>query len=1336
MSADRYLSFRLRGIPCVYQSRVEVRELVKKILCIEPGASVVVRSLAISPIDGNSQVATLSFHTIPDSLSGYSRNEWAFELPASDSSNEDAFDVGLLVFDTHFSGFTPLHHAKDSDCHIDIIAISGLGGHAFGSFKQRQGSFMWLRDALPLDVPNARILIYGYDTRLIQSSSFQNLTDLGRALQDDLKGIRESGDFRPVIFIGHSLGGLIVKEVGTTIVQLKEEPYEEDTSILKSIAAFLFFGVPHQGMATESLVPLVQNAPNRSLLESLNKNSALLERLASDFSKSFNGDIPRVISFYETEKSRTAVKVRFEKPGIRGIIMPLTSFLVEISSATYRSNNQHPVNRNHSELVKYSNQYDGIYERVRTVLRPLVNRLSRRSVVGSMEVERSPTAQLSNANFECLRSLSFREQEHRYNDIISAKNSCEWLLEDSQYQAWMDSPGGLFWIKGNPGAGKSVLMKFAVTTMKKRVSKERVLSFFVHGRGVELQNTPLGVFRALLHSMLELFPDYLSGLTSRFNSLEKRFGSYQEKRWQWHELELKKLMSEILTKGTKKQPIIIFVDALDECGKDHAKSLLSYFKDLMKDVEHEGAQLKICFSSRHYPILGLDMIPSISVEERNDKDIRLFVRGRLEDIQPVAKRQKLETEILQKAHGGFQWTVLIVDILMDGFLTGVNTDNLYNQLETTPEALGELYGNLLGGVVGAEKGQMVKLFLWVLFAKRPLSVQELREALTTDKNMTYTSVSQLRRHASNADTSAEFERRIRHISRGLVEFQTREIVEQYEAGGEESDREAQFIHQSVADYILEEFLNQVGFGSNFNSTVGAGHFQISRSCLRYLALREVLEETQLTRGPLSLRFPLLPYVVRYLFHHIRKVEQEGIPQLDLLQVIQKDWHPKVLRRITSVWRVMNPHNAYTPMGWPFAKATPLHFLIALGSKSAFDAFLQVGDVQVGGRDSDGNTPLLLAIRERHQEIALELLNRSIEWQNRHKVAVQISNDQEETTSDASHSVNVNAENNDGETSLTLALAEGLGEVIFKLIEAGADLKSFGQQTALVIHAIAQRHELLFAQLLKQKVKLDGAVYFALKELTNAGDDDILEDFIVKLLNAGANTSKNLEVTNRGENDNDDDDEDEEDEEEDEAILLASRTGQRSIVSLLLSHGASTTVGDKNRSTPLSLASQNGHEAVVKTLIDSGADVKASDKDGWTPLLLASQNGHEAVVNTLIDRGADIDASNSNGSTSLLLASENGHEAVVEILIENRADVKASYKDGWTPLLLASQNGHEAVVKTLIDSGADVKASNSYGSTSLLLASENGHEAVVEILIENRADVNSVSINQVTWLGWL
>lgn len=120
MPTDSHRNFRLRGIPCEYQSRVDVRELVKGILSVEPGASVVIHSLAINPVDHISKVATLSFHTPPNCLSDSSRNEWVFNLPTDESSDwDDSSRRKSLVFDTHFSGFTPLQHTKDDDCHVE-----------------------------------------------------------------------------------------------------------------------------------------------------------------------------------------------------------------------------------------------------------------------------------------------------------------------------------------------------------------------------------------------------------------------------------------------------------------------------------------------------------------------------------------------------------------------------------------------------------------------------------------------------------------------------------------------------------------------------------------------------------------------------------------------------------------------------------------------------------------------------------------------------------------------------------------------------------------------------------------------------------------------------------------------------------------------------------------------------------------------------------------------------------------------------------------------------------------------------------------------------------------
>ena len=80
-------------------------------------------------------------------------------------------------------------YTKGGSC----IAICGLGGHAFGSFKDSGSGHMWLRDCLPDDLPNAQIWIFGYDSKLNGSQSFQGLEDLASHFRSQIAAIR--GDF-------------------------------------------------------------------------------------------------------------------------------------------------------------------------------------------------------------------------------------------------------------------------------------------------------------------------------------------------------------------------------------------------------------------------------------------------------------------------------------------------------------------------------------------------------------------------------------------------------------------------------------------------------------------------------------------------------------------------------------------------------------------------------------------------------------------------------------------------------------------------------------------------------------------------------------------------------------------------------------------------------------------------------------------------------------------------------------------------------------------------------------------------------------------------------------
>lgn len=1117
-------------------------------------------------------------------------------------------------------------------------------------------------------------------------------------------------------------------------------------------------------MSAEALISLMKNVPNSSIFEHLKKDSFPLQQLERDFIAAVGTRSPRIISFFELEKSITAIK---GNNGAWKLSGPL-EILVEPSSATCGSKHQHPINRNHAELVRYGNQYDAIYGRSRVSLLSIVDKESKR-IDGNREAGENLLLPLSDANLDCLKSLGFRDQENRFNGIHSAKNTCEWLLEDPQYRHWMNEPRGLFWIKGNPGAGKSVLMKFAVMRMNHENPGAIVLSFFLHGRGKILQKTPLGLFRALLNSMLKYFPRYLSDLTKLFEDREKRFGSFLENRWDWAEKELQEFMLKVLTHGTRNRPVIIFVDALDECGKDVAKGLLTYFKDIMEEFESNGAQVKICFSSRHYPILGHGTIPGISVEERNDKDIRSVIQRKFKEIEPEVRRRQLEKDILLKAQGGFQWAVLVADMIADENATGTKAEKLIEKLASTPEDLEELYTEILSNATDAEKEQMVKLAQWILFSERPLSVQELRDALATDKEMTYTTVSELRSHEVWIQPPAQFERHVTHISRGLVEFQTREVWEQYEPGEEEPDREAQFIHQSVADHMLNKFLDHLDCVGGNPSRIGAGHFQISRSCFKYLTLKDVLEGDSLSRGKFSVKFPLAPYAVRFLFDHIRQVEQAGVSQIDLLSLIPWESDLVSMKKFASIWRKLDPDTSHAPIGWPFVGATVLHILVAFGSKTAFDASIEHYDGDMNGRDSRGYTPLLLAIRERHNDLALSLLDWSMNEKEHHRKSTPQDILMNDDNIKISRFVDVNTKNDEGETPLTVALTELAGDVIFKLIESDVELEYFGGKPDLLRYTICQRDEKLLKKLIEKKLSLDGGVYFAVKELSRA-EDKVLESFISRLLEAGGDTIKLQDLDKTVEQGNRSESEDESDDEsdfalDDQALILASRQGQTKIVDLLLSHGASSIYRNVRGEFPLMEAVMECHEKLVETLLQ--ADPSAAtmqDEDGETALHYAVENefyeiakilirevpaavkiknhrkrtplhqavmgGHEELVEMMI-QGEPSAVSIEYGDKSFLyLALKHRHEKIAERLIEKGVPVMTLVHEGPRLLYLAIQRGYKNVAISLMQVGPSAPTfQDDAGDTSLHIAVKHGHKNIVEMLIQKVPSATNIANNR-------
>lgn len=112
------------------------------------------------------------------------------------------------------------------------------------AFKEAEAeqAVCWPRDWMPLYLPGSRILTVSYDIALTKWSASETMP-LKRRAAEILTKLRLLGvGEKPVIFVAHSFGGLIVKEMLQECSKL-----EEYRDMLTNTRAILFFSTPHRG---------------------------------------------------------------------------------------------------------------------------------------------------------------------------------------------------------------------------------------------------------------------------------------------------------------------------------------------------------------------------------------------------------------------------------------------------------------------------------------------------------------------------------------------------------------------------------------------------------------------------------------------------------------------------------------------------------------------------------------------------------------------------------------------------------------------------------------------------------------------------------------------------------------------------------------------------------------------------------------------------------------------------------------------------------------------------------------------------------------------------------
>lgn len=102
---------------------------------------------------------------------------------------------------------------------IDIVALHGLNGHYYHTWTlpatRSSPACNWLERSLPREVPKARVMSYSYDSAVFAKSQ-ASIGDFADLLLEGLMAERSSlaEKERPLLFICHSLGGIVFKKVG------------------------------------------------------------------------------------------------------------------------------------------------------------------------------------------------------------------------------------------------------------------------------------------------------------------------------------------------------------------------------------------------------------------------------------------------------------------------------------------------------------------------------------------------------------------------------------------------------------------------------------------------------------------------------------------------------------------------------------------------------------------------------------------------------------------------------------------------------------------------------------------------------------------------------------------------------------------------------------------------------------------------------------------------------------------------------------------------------------------------------------------------------------------
>ncbi|KAL9126796.1 MAG: hypothetical protein Q9217_004209 [Psora testacea] len=592
-----------------------------------------------------------------------------------------------------------MFHKFSKRKHLEPKILKEVGVEQEDSIKEgmSQGKHVfWPRDLLKGDFPKARIMTFGYNTditRGYQAAHQGNIFSHARNILYELEDKRRKAADRDLVFIAHSLGGILVKEV------LRRSQTDPDTKIQRiftSTTGVLFFSTLHRGSKDwASFEEGIAGVLGRLL--GIDTNNQVIHAL-----------LP---SGPELALCRESFPTKWVTRGNSLVIVP-----PESSSLDHPNQRARTIDEDHIGIVKFKGRKDEADEMVKADIEELVE--NSQAAKETKDTGKNTTKE----NQECVQHLRVTDPRHDKKRI-----------EDTKGGLLVDSYNWILEILISDNGETTMLLCGIINELLKSTAKADLLSYFFCQATDSRINNATAVLRGLVYMLVDQQPSLVSHIRKKHDHAGKAFFE-DANAW----VALSEIFTNILQDPSLSSTYLI-VDALDECVTGLPKLL-----DFIVQQSSVSSRVTWIVSSRNWP----------DIEERLERaghKVRLHLELNAQSVSIAVSafiwhkvlqlaewkryddktRDAVLDHLFSNANDTFLWVALVCQNLEK-----VPRRSVVKKLTAFPPGLDSLYERMLQQISKSDDAGLCKRILAsIAIVFRPITPKELTSVVEILEDM-------------------------------------------------------------------------------------------------------------------------------------------------------------------------------------------------------------------------------------------------------------------------------------------------------------------------------------------------------------------------------------------------------------------------------------------------------------------------------------------------------------------------------------------------------------------------------------------------------------------------